>query len=132
MIAILDASACVEFLLGTRLGAAVAAEVIAADSLHAPELLVSEVVSALRGLTRAGTISPTDATLALRDLARLDVHLVGVLPLAEQIYRLGAAHSTYDAHYVALARAIGGVVITTDAKLASARDPDEVRLVRRD
>ena len=128
MIAILDASACVEFLLGTRLGAAVAAEVIAADSLHAPELLVSEVVSALRGLTRAGTISPTDATLALRDLARL----VGALPLAEQIYRLGAAHSTYDAHYVALVRAIGGVVITTDAKLASALDPDEVRLVRRD
>lgn len=126
---VLDAPACVEFLLGTQLGARVAGHLIEAEFIHAPELLVSEVISALRGLLRGGVISEDAATLALADLGRLDVELVSARDLAPAIWRLAASHSTYDAHYVALASVLGGELVTTDARLTSAARGVTMRLV---
>ena len=120
MIVVLDASASVEFLLGTRTGCAVAATLAQAASVHAPDLLVSEVASALRGLVRGGHITEPEAVAALKDLPRLDVALVGGLSLLPGVWQLSAAHSSYDAHYVALARTLEATLLTTDAKLARA------------
>jgi len=126
---VLDASACVEFLLGTALGARVAASLVAAESIHAPELLVSEVISALRGLVRGGVATEAEARLALRDLGRLDVDLVSALALAPAIWARSSGHSSYDAHYVALAAALPATLLTTDAKLAAAASGVGVELV---
>lgn len=117
---VLDASACVEFLLGTEQGAEVWQRLRVADAIHAPDLLVSEVAGALNGLRRGGVIADAEARQALTRLAGLGFELVSALPLAPQVWELATAHSVYDAHYVALARLVGGELLTCDAKLTRA------------
>ena len=65
---VLDASACVELLFGTAQGRHAAAVLGRATSIHAPELLVSEVLSACRGAVRGGRATDAEARLALRAL----------------------------------------------------------------
>ncbi|MFT3876623.1 MAG: type II toxin-antitoxin system VapC family toxin [Propioniciclava sp.] len=129
MRAVLDASACVEFLLGTAAGRAVAGALAEASTIYAPELMISEVTSALRGLVRGGVISDAEARLALRDLRRLDVEWVSGLALLPSIWRLSLRHSTYDAHYVALAETVSGTLVTGDRRLASAMGEVPVILI---
>lgn len=115
---VLDASAAVELLLGSESGRRVAETLGHAQSIHCPELLYSEVLSALRGLVRAGKVSPEHACRAVEHLAHLDIEPVGARTLAPLVWELSEAHSTYDAHYVALGRSLDAIIVTADAKLA--------------
>lgn len=115
---VLDASACVEFLAGTALGARVAERLAGASAVLAPELLISETLSALRGLVRGGGISPHEGAIAVRRLDALDIDLVSARVLAPAVWELSHGLGSCDAHYIALARVVSAPVITTDARLA--------------
>lgn len=117
---VLDASAAVELLLGSESGRRVAETLVQAQAIHCPELLYSEVLSALRGLLRAGKVLPEHARRAIEHLGDLDIEPVSTRTLAPLVWELSEAHSTYDAHYVALGRSLDAIIVTADAKLARA------------
>jgi len=120
-VSVLDASAVVELLLGTRAGRAVSARLAdPAVALHAPHLLDVEVAQALRRYVREGEIDAADAAAALEDLRALDVERHAHEPLLDRIWALRQSLTAYDATYVALAEALETTLVTCDRRLARA------------
>ena len=116
---VVDASALVEFLLQTPLGARVEARLFRdGDELHAPHLMDVEVVQVLRRLVRMGEVAPIRAEEAIADLTDLDLHRHAYLDLLSRAWQLGDNISAYDAMYVALAEAIDAPIVTCDGPLA--------------
>ncbi len=118
---VVDASALLEFLLQTPLGARVEARLFRdADELHAPHLLDVEVVQVLRRLVRTGEISPIRGDEAIADLSDLDLHRHAHLDLLGRAWKLRDNLRAYNAVYVALAEAIEAPIVTCDGPLAKA------------
>ena len=118
---VLDASAIVELLLGTRLGRVVAARLAdPAIGLHAPHLLDVEVAQALRRYVREGELGTAAAAAALENLRALDIERHAHEPLLDRIWALRQNLTAYDATYVALAEALDTTLVTCDRKLARA------------
>jgi predicted nucleic acid-binding protein len=70
---VVDASAMLEFLLQTPLGARVEARLFRnREEFHSPHLMDVEVTQGLRRLVRSGEVSATRAAEAIEDL-RLDI-----------------------------------------------------------
>jgi predicted nucleic acid-binding protein len=116
---ILDASAVVELLLGTRAGAAVARRIAPfGESLHAPHLIDLEVAQALRRYARSGQMSEGRAEEALDDLADLDLRRYPHDVLLSRIWALRRNVTAYDAAYLALAELLPAPLLTADARLA--------------
>lgn len=98
---------------------------LAAEDLHAPSLLDFEVVSALRGLTRAGHLSVARAQDALTDFDDLPVQRWPAADaLRRRAFQLRDNLSSYDAAYVALAEALECPLLTRDARLARSSGHD--------
>jgi len=113
---VLDASAVLELLLGTARGRSVATRIAdPALGLHAPHLIDVEVAQALRRYVREGDLGADTAMAALQDLERHPHE-----PLLDRVWALRGNLTAYDATYVALAEALGSVLLTCDAKLARA------------
>jgi predicted nucleic acid-binding protein len=118
---VVDASAMLEFLLQTSLGARVEARLFGeADELHAPHLLDVEIAQGLRRLVRTGEVSSGRAEEAIADLTDLDLHHHAHLDLLDRAWKLRDNISAYDAMYVALAEAIEAPLVTCDGPLAKA------------
>jgi predicted nucleic acid-binding protein len=118
---VVDASALLEFLLQTSLGARVEARLFRdEDELHAPHLLDVEVVQGLRRLVRTGEVASGRADEAIADLNDLDLHRHAHVDLLGRAWKLRANVSAYDAMYVALAEAIEATFVTCDGPLAKA------------
>jgi predicted nucleic acid-binding protein len=118
---VVDASALLEFLLQTSLGARVEARLFGEeDELHAPHLLDVDVAQGLRRLVRTGEVSSGRAEEAIADLTDLDLHRHAHLDLLDRAWKLRDNISAYDAMYVALAEAIEAPIITCDRPLAKA------------
>lgn len=116
---IVDASALVEWLLGTERGGRVHARLREEQGrLHAPALLDTEVTSGLRRAELEGRVSPPRARAAVEMLLALDVTRHPIPPLVSRMWDLRHALSTDDAAYVALAEALDMAVLTCDARLA--------------
>jgi predicted nucleic acid-binding protein len=113
---VVDASVAVLGLLSD--GAARA--VLAAEALHAPHLVDSEVAHVLRRRTAAGALDPRDAWRALDTWQSLGVTRHGATPHLGRIWELRANVSAYDATYVALAEALDCALVTADGRLARA------------
>lgn len=118
---VVDAPAVVDVLTGAPGTDRLAAR-LAAEELHAPALLDYEVVSALRGLTLCGELTPTRAADALGDYEDLAVERwAGVDALRRRAFGLRAGLGAYDAAYVALAEALQCPLVTRDARLGRSR-----------
>jgi len=115
---VVDASALLEFLLQTSLGARVEARLFRdEDEFHAPHLVDVEVVQGLRRLVRSGEVSSGRADEAIADLTDLDLHRHAHLDLLGRAWKLRENISSYDAMYVALAEAIEATMVTCDGPL---------------
>ncbi len=129
---VLDASAVVEWLLGSDRGDAVA-EQLRSDpdrSFFAPDLLDVEVVQAFRRLARSGTVTDVRATGAVELLEALPVERRPAGILVPRMWALRDNLSAYDAAYVALAEALDCPLLTCDARSAEAPGHGaEVRVV---
>jgi predicted nucleic acid-binding protein len=116
---VVDASAMVEALIGTPLGAAVRTRFRGCE-LHAPAHLDAEVLSALGRLNRAGELDAEPVAAALGELAVAPIvrhHLANLLAgawSASDQLRLA------DAIYVELSKALDAALVTTDERLARA------------
>ena len=90
------------------------------EDLTAPELIDLEVVSVLRRQLSAGRVDTRRAVLALQDLVDLPLRRVSHVPLLARCWELRDNLTVYDAAYVALAEALGTVLLTADERLARA------------
>jgi predicted nucleic acid-binding protein len=116
---VVDASALLEFLLQTSLGARVEARLFGEENeLHAPHLLDVEIAQGLRRLVRTGEVSSGRAEEAIADLTDLDLHRHAHVDLVRRAWKLRDNISAYDAMYVALAEAIDAPIVTCDSPLA--------------
>jgi predicted nucleic acid-binding protein len=87
--------------------------------LHVPEVLDLEMAAVLRRLVvMERTLSARRASRALEDLADLPAERYGLRPLLGRVWELRDNLRAYDAAYVALAEALGAVLITADRRLA--------------
>ena len=129
---VLDASAVLELLLGTKQGRSVAARIADPElGLHAPHLVDVEIAQALRRYVREGELDPAAAITALQDLRSLDVERHPHEPLLDRVWALRDNLTAYDAVYVALAEALDANLLTCDARLARAPGVERrIELVR--
>lgn len=119
MVAVLDASAVVELVVGTRSGARIMQRISDPGiSLHSLELLDLEVLHVLRRYERTGAVSSTRAGEAYRNLLDLDVRRHGHEPLLSRIWSRRHNLTAYDAAYVTLAEILDAPLLTTDRRLA--------------
>jgi len=123
---VVDAAIVVD-LLTQAPGADRIAQRLVGEDLHAPHLLDTEVVSALRGLVLGGRISESRAMDALTDYDDLpitrwgttDSHRRLVLDLRDNV-------TAYDATYLVLASELECPLLTRDARLGRAQPADVV------
>ena len=130
---VLDASAVVEWLMGSERGDAVVAQMLddPDGSFFAPDLLDVEVVQAFRRLARSGAVSDARATGAVELLDALPVERHSAEILVSRMWTLRDNLSAYAAAYVALAEALDCPLLTCDARCADAPGHRaKVRVVR--
>lgn len=89
----------------------------------APDHLIIEVVSVIRGRHLGGKLSDGRAADALGALGQVFIDQVDIVPLLGRVWDLRANLKTYDAGYVAAAEVLGCPLVTADAKLANASGP---------
>jgi predicted nucleic acid-binding protein len=118
-VVVLDASAAVELLLGSRAGRNVSRGLRGA-TVAAPAHLDAEVLAALGRLARAGSVAEERVAASLTELARAPVSRFPVAPLLAEAWDLRPNLSLRDALYVALARRLDATLLTADARLARA------------
>lgn len=100
-----------------------AEQVIGADDLVAPHLVLVEASNVLRRLELSGRLTRTEAGQALQDMLRLGLQLVPFAPFADRIWELRFNVSSYDAWYIALAERLEAPLATLDRRLSGAQGP---------
>jgi len=115
--AVLDASAALEFLLKTP-RAMRWADSLFERELHAPHLLDVEVMHALRRMAQTSAITDVVAQQAFYRLSELPLFRHPHWPLLGDIWGLRQFLTAYDATYVALAAALDVPLFTCDANLS--------------
>lgn len=116
---VLDGSAAVSALLNDG----PARRHVGAEVIHAPHLIDTEVVSALRRHVAGGHLADADALRALAVWKALGLIRYAATPLLDRVWELGDNVSSYDALYVALAESLGCELVTADSRLAGADGP---------
>lgn len=123
MTAVVDASVVVAALIDDGPVGRWAEDLVASTPLAAPHVMPVEVANILRRAALAGDVSDDIASLAHADLVALAVELFPYDVLAERIWELRGAVTTYDGWYVALAESLKAPLATLDARLARAPGP---------
>jgi predicted nucleic acid-binding protein len=117
---VLDSSAVIDYLLGIGVADDVDRLLARERSADAPDLLVFEVVAALRRAERSGHIDDERAAAAVEDLGDLPLEIFPSMPLRFRAWELRDNLATADAMFVALAEHLGEPLATKDRGLASA------------
>jgi len=117
---VVDSSAVLEA-LAARDPATGLVERLAEDGdLHAPHLIDTEILHALRRMLRRGQLSAERAHDARTDYAELTLVRYPHEPLNDRVWELRENLTAYDATFVALAEALDVPLVTCDARLAAA------------
>ena len=120
---VVDASCLCEVLIG-GLGAEAIRARLAADRDHAaPHVVDVEVFGAVRREHLRGRLDRTEAAQAVEDLEAWPGERFGHRLLLARAWELRDTVRGWDAMYVALAEALGAILLTTDRKLAAASGP---------
>lgn len=93
------------------------------DTVFGPDLLYLEVTSVLRRHARTGQLTGEQAHAAITDLLDFPINVFPTRPLLGRVWELRFNLSAYDGCYVAVAEAVGAVLVTADHRLASAPGP---------
>lgn len=121
---VLDASVALRGLLGASEDALDVVDAVASGdtSAHAPDLIVAEVVNALKTSVDANRWLPSDAERALRVFLAWPLVLRPCGPLSEATLALAVERglSAYDGYYATLAEALDVTLVTADRRLADA------------
>ncbi|MEP7244183.1 MAG: type II toxin-antitoxin system VapC family toxin [Gammaproteobacteria bacterium] len=118
---VVDASAVIEYLLKSPVGAKLAGRIGApAETLHATHLLDLEVAHVLRRFVLAGELAETRGREALADFAALPLTRYPHAPFLRRIWSVRSSLTAYDAAYVVLAEALEAPLLTADKKLSRA------------
>ena len=115
----MDASAAVNALVPGELQDATLGH-LGEHDLFVPELIDTEVLSALARLERAGVIGADEAGHAVASWQRLPCTRVSTAPLVPEIWAARQSLRISDAHYVVLSTALGATLLTADRRLARA------------
>ncbi|MGH8803031.1 MAG: type II toxin-antitoxin system VapC family toxin [Casimicrobiaceae bacterium] len=117
---VVDASALIDVLLGTRAGKQVSARILVpGESIHAPHLIDLEVAQVLRRYVRTREISAQRGHAAMQDLAALALVRYPHQLFMSRIWFLRDNLTAYDAAYVVLAEALATTLLTCDRRMAS-------------
>lgn len=106
-------------LLGSARGATVDA-CVGDGPVTAPDVLIAEVLQAIKGLERGRHLSGPDATLAVASLLTGPVQLESSRALAPAAWALRHNSSIYDALYITLALRERAPLLTADRGMADA------------
>jgi predicted nucleic acid-binding protein len=87
--------------------------------LHAPHLIDTELLHALRRMNMHHEISNERADDARSDFAELALIRYRHQPLNDRVWELRHNVTAYDATFIALAEALSAPLITCDTRLAS-------------
>jgi len=119
VIAIVDASVVVRWLL--KLPGSERSEIMvtSADAILAPDIVISETASALWKAVVFAGLEVDRATFALRSIDRLFDELVPSQTLRMHAFSIATKlrHPVYDCFYIALAEERSGRVFTADKRL---------------
>ena len=113
---VVDASAALSGLLN----AGPARAMLSVEQLHAPHLIDAEVASGVRRRVAEKAMTATQGWTVLAAWQRLGVTRYPIVPLLERVWELRENLSSYDAGYVALAEALGCLLLTADGRLSRA------------
>ncbi len=117
---VIDTSAVLEALASSAPAPELIERLTHDSDLHAPHLIDTEVLHALRRMTIAHTISDERAADARSDYAELTLLRYSHQPFSDRVWELRHNLTAYDATFVALAEALNAPLITCDMRLASA------------
>jgi predicted nucleic acid-binding protein len=120
---VVDASVLVVALIDAGPDGSWAESILAAGSLHTPDLARAEAANILRRLERAKEISSSEANAAFEDLMQLNLEVFAFDPFAERIWEMRHTVTSYDAWYVALAETLKLPLATLDERLTKATGP---------
>ena len=119
---VVDASVVVELALSTPASGQIGRWLrTGAGTLHAPHLLDLEVAHAVRRMCLSGEVTTERGARALEILAGMALLRHPHGPLLSRIWELRHNLTAYDAAYVALAEALGAMLVTRDRRLARSR-----------
>lgn len=116
---VLDASALVAFLIGQAEGS-LTSDFLREHDLHVPAICDIEVVGAISGAVRLGSLSDEDAQLALVDYVSMPLGRHFHTRSIGRGFELRNNFSAADASYVALAERLDAALVTLDRSLARA------------
>jgi predicted nucleic acid-binding protein len=129
-VTVLDTSGVLDYLLAEGVAEEVGDLLAAQGPAAAPDLLVFEVLAALRRAVLRGELSAERANGALDDLGDLAVELFPSLPLRRRAFELRDNLTAADALFVALGELLEEPLATKDAGLATAaREHAEIDVV---
>ncbi len=118
---VVDSSVVLEVLLRTRAASQIEERVLLpGETLHAPHILDLEVAQVLRRYAVSEYMKPERGLEALADLTDLPITRYPHDIFLPRIWELRHNMTAYDAAYVALAEALPALLLTRDARLASA------------
>ena len=129
---VVDASCLVEALVGGPNAGSIRNRLATDPDQAAPHVVDVEVFGVLRREHLRGRLDRTEATQAVEDLADWPGERFGHRLLLTRAWELRDTVRGWDAMYVALAEALGAVLVTTDARLAAATGPGcDIELIKR-